>query len=88
MPTYGEVVKVLDFIEKLRNESFVGWHEEAINGYLTALKTLEEKFKADNNARDVICPRCKSDNYDSVQTIIRDCNVCGLSWVSKRTPIA
>jgi hypothetical protein len=51
---------MLEFIEKLRNESFVGWHEEAVKGYLTALKTIEEKYKqtAHNKQSAIIPPNC------------------------------
>ena len=41
----------LEYIEKLRNEtSFVGWTEDEksgyLSGYLTALKSVEEKIKS------------------------------------------
>lgn len=35
---------LLHFITYLRLQSFEGWSEEAKNGYLTALKTIEEKY--------------------------------------------
>ena len=36
---------MFDFINHLRSESFEGWSEDSINGYMTALKTVEEKMK-------------------------------------------
>jgi hypothetical protein len=35
----------IQFINKLENESFDGWSEEAISGYLTACVTIKEQFK-------------------------------------------
>jgi hypothetical protein len=37
---------ILNEIEALRNQSFKGWTPDEIKGYLTALKTLEEKIKS------------------------------------------
>jgi len=33
----------VQFINKLENESFNGWSEEAISGYLTACITIKQK---------------------------------------------
>ena len=35
----------VQFIDKLEDESFDGWSEEAISGYLTACTTIKEQFK-------------------------------------------
>lgn len=34
----------VQFINKLEDESFDGWSEEAISGYLTACKTIKQKY--------------------------------------------
>lgn len=36
---------ILNYINHLKLTSFKGWHEEAINGYLTACISIEEKIK-------------------------------------------
>ena len=46
----GDCTMLLEYIKKLQNESFECWSEDAKNGYLTALKSVEEKLKAYNNA--------------------------------------
>ena len=35
----------VQFIDKLEDESFDGWSEEAISGYLTACMTIKKQFK-------------------------------------------
>jgi len=37
---------VLEYIEKLEKQSFAGWSEDAIHGYLTAMRSVKEKIKA------------------------------------------
>ena len=34
----------IKFINKLEDESFDGWSEEAISGYLTACMTIKQKY--------------------------------------------
>tara|TARA_R110000868_G_scaffold402839_1_gene679570 strand:+ start:212 stop:475 length:264 start_codon:yes stop_codon:yes gene_type:complete len=34
----------VQFINKLEDESFDGWSEEAISGYLTACMTIKQKY--------------------------------------------
>lgn len=36
--------ELLQYIEELESESFEGWSDDAINGYLTACKSIAEKF--------------------------------------------
>lgn len=36
--------EVLKEITELENQSFEGWSDDAINGYLTACKTIKEKL--------------------------------------------
>ena len=38
--------ELLEYIEELESESFEGWSEDAISGYLTACKSIAEKFIA------------------------------------------
>ena len=38
--------ELLEYIEELESESFEGWSEDAISGYLTACKSIAEKFVA------------------------------------------
>ena len=35
---------ILNEITELENQSFEGWSDEAVNGYLTACKTIKEKY--------------------------------------------
>lgn len=35
----------LDKIKDLKEQSFEGWSEDAVNGYLTALETVAEFYK-------------------------------------------
>jgi hypothetical protein len=35
--------KLIDYIDKLKNESFEGWSEDAIKGYLTACESIKSK---------------------------------------------
>jgi len=37
-------IEVDEYINKLKLESFVGWSEDSINGYLTALETIKDKL--------------------------------------------
>lgn len=48
---------MLEYIKQLRNESFEGWSDDAKNGYLTALKSVEERFTSTNTTRNEIL-RC------------------------------
>jgi hypothetical protein len=36
--------ELLEYIEELESESFDGWSEDTISGYLTACKSIAEKF--------------------------------------------
>ena len=36
--------KYVEYISQLENQSFVGWSEESINGYLTACSTLKNNL--------------------------------------------
>lgn len=36
---------LVDCLEQLESESFEGWSEDSINGYLTASKSIKEKIK-------------------------------------------
>ena len=36
--------QITDGITELENQSFEGWSDDAINGYLTACKTIKEKL--------------------------------------------
>jgi hypothetical protein len=38
----------IKYVNTLKTQSFKGWSEEAENGYLTALSSLEEFYKANN----------------------------------------
>jgi hypothetical protein len=49
--TYGikenaekDAMSLLEYANILESDSFVGWSEEAINGYLTACKSIKEKI--------------------------------------------
>ena len=35
---------ILNEITKLENQSFEGWSDETVSGYLTACKTIKEKY--------------------------------------------
>lgn len=37
--------KILNYIKKLKSESFEGWSDDEKNGYLTACVSIEEKIK-------------------------------------------
>ena len=41
-----KILTVLEYIEKLEKQSFAGWSEDSINGYLTAMRSIKEKIKA------------------------------------------
>lgn len=47
------VMQLLVFINKLYLESFEGWNEDQINGYRTALKTIEQKILKIEGGKDV-----------------------------------
>lgn len=38
--------KILNYINKLKSESFEGWSTDGISGYLTACDSIEEKIKS------------------------------------------
>lgn len=40
--------KVLEYIDLLMEESFVGWSQDAIDGYMTACISIKEKIKKEN----------------------------------------
>lgn len=39
-----ECVAIVEEITELENQSFEGWSNDAIDGYLTACKTIKEKL--------------------------------------------
>jgi hypothetical protein len=43
-PKVGETKSIVNQITELENQSFEGWSDDAINGYLTACKTIKEKL--------------------------------------------
>ena len=53
-----------------------------------ALKSAELAQLSHNNSRNVICPKCGTDNSRVEELIVRNCQMCGLSWAGKRTPVA
>lgn len=52
--------QLIKFINHLRNQSFKCWNKDSINGYLTALITIEEKIKERKQAV------CEADNLESI----------------------
>ena len=40
-----KALTVLEYIEKLEKQSFVGWSEDSISCYLTAMRSIKEKLK-------------------------------------------
>ena len=43
---------LLEFTIHLQNQSFDGWSEEAINGYMTAINTIQEHIRNSANTTD------------------------------------
>lgn len=54
------ITDILNYIESLKNESFEGWNEEAIKGYLTACISIEEKIKELENIKSQVIKNNKS----------------------------
>ena len=48
--THYYLEEIETYIDKLKSESFEGWTEDAINGYLTACESIKQKVKKIQNS--------------------------------------
>ena len=68
---------ILKYIEKLRAESFEGWSQDAIDGYLTALGSIEARIKLNlSPVINQVCS-CKNIKHCDYEIESNKCFSCG-----------
>ena len=80
--SFGDMMKLHDYIVGLENDSFETWHERSVSGYLTATVSIKEKILEITGATHEVFSNDDTDAPNSIKDLHGDvvldlCKKCG-----------